>query len=227
MYTSPARKTQLITRRDRLVRAAVSRQRRSAAAARLFDILAAGFGILALSPILIVTAIAIWIEDRGPVLYISWRAGRGGRPFRFFKFRSMFRDAEARKAELLAQNESADGVIFKMKHDPRITRVGRLIRRTSIDELPQLFNVLFGDMSLIGPRPHPVKEVAEYNMDARQRLDVVPGITCSWQVEGRSDIPFNQQIVMDKKWISQRGVRFNLMLLLKTIPAVLTGRGAY
>jgi lipopolysaccharide/colanic/teichoic acid biosynthesis glycosyltransferase len=136
-------------------------------------------------------------------------------------------DAEARKAELLSQNESKDGVIFKMKDDPRITKVGRFLRRTSLDELPQLWNVFIGDMSLVGPRPPVPSEVAESTLDDRKRLDVIPGITCLWQVMGRSEIPFNEQVRLDKEYILAPGFWKDVKILLKTVPAILGGKGAY
>ncbi len=155
------------------------------------------------------------------------RIGQYGRSFCFFKFRSMYIDAEQRKQELMAQNESADGVIFKMKNDPRITPIGRFIRKTSMDELPQFLNVLFGDMSLVGPRPPVPSEVKEYSIEARKRLNVKPGLTCLWQVSGRSDIPFKEQVKLDKEYISSRSLKSDFLILLKTIPAILSGRGAY
>jgi lipopolysaccharide/colanic/teichoic acid biosynthesis glycosyltransferase len=136
-------------------------------------------------------------------------------------------DAEARKAALAKNNEMDGGVIFKMKHDPRITRVGRYIRRASIDELPQLWNVLKGDMSLVGPRPPVPSEVSQYTLSDRRRLEAKPGITCVWQVSGRSDIPFEQQVELDFAYIESQSLWMDIKLLLKTIPAVLLGRGAY
>ena len=139
----------------------------------------------------------------------------------------MYIDAEARKAELMKLNESKDGVIFKMKRDPRITPVGRFIRKFSIDELPQLFNVLFGDMSLVGPRPPLPSEVKTYSIEERKRLNVVPGITCLWQVSGRSELPFQEQMALDKQYIASRSAWKDFMILLKTIPAILSGKGAW
>lgn len=135
--------------------------------------------------------------------------------------------AEVSKAEILHKNDSADGVIFKMKNDPRITRIGRFIRKFSIDELPQLFNVLEGTMSLVGPRPPLPSEVALYTLDERKRLHIKPGITCIWQISGRSDIPFKQQVKLDEEYIRNHGVFKDVIILLKTIPAILSGRGAY
>jgi lipopolysaccharide/colanic/teichoic acid biosynthesis glycosyltransferase len=139
----------------------------------------------------------------------------------------MYIDAEQRKAALMAQNEMAGGVLFKMRHDPRITRVGRIIRRFSIDELPQLWNVLRGDMSLVGPRPALPQEVAQYRLSDRHRLLASPGITCIWQVSGRSDIPFDRQVELDVEYIHSARLSTDIQLLAKTIPAVISGRGAY
>jgi lipopolysaccharide/colanic/teichoic acid biosynthesis glycosyltransferase len=144
-----------------------------------------------------------------------------------YKFRSMYTDAEARKAELLAENEMSGGVTFKMQRDPRITRIGRFIRKASIDELPQLWNVIKGDMSLVGPRPPVPAEVDEYSLSDRRRLEVTPGITCIWQVSGRSDIPFPEQVELDVRYIESQSLLTDLKLLWQTVPAVLFGRGAY
>ena len=173
-------------------------------------------------------ALAIKLYDRGPVLFWQQRVGLNGRVFDFPKFRSMCVNAEAVRAALLAANEHGSaGVTFKMKRDPRITPIGRLIRRTSIDELPQLWSIVRGDMSLVGPRPPLVSEVARYTMKERQRLSVTPGLTCIWQVNGRSEIPFPQQVEMDINYIQQRSMGRDIMLIIKTVPAVIRGRGAY
>ena len=155
------------------------------------------------------------------------RVGRYGRHFDFYKFRSMRQDAEAQKEGLLAKNESKDGVIFKMKDDPRITKVGKFLRRTSLDELPQLWNVFIGDMSLVGPRPPVPSEVEKYTLEDRKRLDVIPGITCLWQIKGRSEIPFHEQVRLDKEYILAPSIWKDIVILLKTIPAIIGGRGAY
>jgi len=194
---------------------------------RALDCTMAGAGLLALSPLLLASAVAIKLESPGPVLFSQTRVGQGGAPFRCWKLRSMYIDAEARKSELLQENEMSGGTTFKMKRDPRITRVGRFIRKASIDELPQLWNVLVGDMSLVGPRPPVPAEVATYSAYQRQRLMTKPGITCTWQVSGRSDIPFKEQARLDIEYIMKRSLRKDLMLLLRTIPAVLLARGAY
>ncbi len=191
------------------------------------DVTCASLGILVLSPVFLVCAAVIRLESPGPVIFKQKRIGRDGRPFNFYKFRSMYIDAEQRRQELLKANESKDGVIFKMQKDPRVTRFGRFIRKFSIDELPQLFNVVVGDMSLGGPRPPLPSEVAEYTLEDRKRLTVKPGITCIWQVSGRSDIPFRQQVALDKEYIMSRSLWRDLWILLKTVPAVLTGKGAY
>lgn len=136
-------------------------------------------------------------------------------------------NADKMKDQLSEENESKDGVIFKMKNDPRITKVGKVIRKFSIDELPQLFNVLIGDMSLVGPRPPVPKEVAEYTLEDRKRLHIKPGITCIWQISGRSDIPFKQQVELDMKYISSQSLWTDMKILILTIPAVITGKGAY
>jgi exopolysaccharide biosynthesis polyprenyl glycosylphosphotransferase len=193
---------------------------------RLVDILAAFCGLLVLSPLLLLTAISISLDSPGNPLFFQTRVGKDGKTFRCWKFRSMYKDAEARKAALLKDNEMAGGVTFKMQNDPRITRIGRVIRKLSIDELPQLWNVLAGDMTLVGPRPPVPQEVAEYTPHQWRRLAVTPGITCIWQVSGRSNIPFPQQVEMDIQYINQRSLWLDLTLLLKTIPAVLTSRGA-
>lgn len=193
---------------------------------RGIDIIGSLFGLILLSPVFALTALAIKVEDRGPVFFASDRAGKWGKRFKMYKFRSMILEADQLKDDLLDQNETG-GVIFKMKHDPRITMVGRLIRKLSIDELPQLYNVLKGDMSLVGPRPHPPKEVELYTLNDRRRLDATPGLTCFWQVSGRSDINFETQVRLDVQYIESQSLWGDLKLLLKTIPAVLTGRGAY
>lgn len=194
---------------------------------RLLDILVAGPALLLLLPVFAVVALAIRLESPGPILFAQTRVGRWGKLFKMYKFRSMYQDAEARKAELLAANEMAGGVLFKMQRDPRITRVGRWIRKTSIDELPQLWNVVKGDMSLVGPRPAVPAEVDQYSLSDRRRLGAQPGITGIWQVSGRSEIPFPQQVELDVLYIESQSLWTDLKLLLLTVPAVLFGRGAY
>lgn len=194
---------------------------------RIADFIAATALLIVLSPLLLFIAVMVKITSPGPMIFSQARVGRFGRHFRFYKFRSMYVDAERRKAELMAQNESSDGVIFKMKNDPRITPFGRFIRKTSLDELPQLVNVILGDMSLVGPRPPVPSEVKEYTLEDRKRLNVIPGITCIWQISGRSEIPFSQQVMLDKNYIASRSVWVDIWILLKTIPAILIGKGAY
>jgi lipopolysaccharide/colanic/teichoic acid biosynthesis glycosyltransferase len=184
--------------------------------------------LLVLSPLFAIVAIAIRLHDGGPVLFWQRRVGRDGREFAFPKFRSMCIDAEAARAKIEAANQhGVDGVTFKMKRDPRITPVGRLIRRTSIDELPQLWCVLKGEMSLVGPRPPIPKEVARYSLADRARLSVTPGLTCIWQVSGRSEIPFPEQVRMDVRYIREQSLAKDVKLLLATVPAVIRGKGAY
>ncbi len=194
---------------------------------RSLDILVSLMLIVLLFPLFLLVSILIYMEDPGPIFYSQIRVGKDGRHFVFFKFRSMIMNADTIKKELVADNESADGVIFKMKRDPRITRIGRIIRKLSIDELPQLVNVLKGDMSLVGPRPALPSEVAEYTLDQRKRLHITPGITCIWQVSGRSDIPFSGQVQLDMDYIQSSSFLKDIMILLKTVPAVITGKGAY
>lgn len=194
---------------------------------RGIDCVGAGLGLIVLSPLFAVMALLIKLESAGPVLFSQTRVGKNGAEFRCWKFRSMYRDAEQRKQELLDQNEMIGGVTFKMKQDPRITRIGRFIRKASIDELPQLWNVFAGDMSLVGPRPPVPEEVSQYSAHERQRLVVKPGITCIWQVSGRSNIPFNEQVLMDIKYIQSRSFWLDISLMLRTIPAVLLARGSY
>ena len=195
---------------------------------RLLDVLGSVAALLMLSPLLVLTALAIKLEDpSGPVFYFQTRVGQWGRTFRFPKFRSMLSNADQLKDTLLAENQHGDSVTFKMKDDPRITRTGRIIRRFSIDELPQIFCVLRGEMSLVGPRPALPREVALYTFADRRRLDAKPGLTCIWQVSGRGDIPFPQQVMLDEQYINSKSLWMDLKLLLKTIPAVLSGRGAY
>jgi len=194
---------------------------------RFFDIVLSLLALIVLMPFFVILAIIIKLTSPGPIFFVQTRVGYFGRHFRFYKFRSMYQDAEKRKQALLAQNQSADGVIFKMKHDPRITPIGRIIRKTSIDELPQFFNVLFGDMSLVGPRPPLPSEVQQYTLEDRKRLNVKPGLTCLWQIRGRSDIPFKEQVKLDKEYIQSNSLWQDLKILIQTIPAIISGKGAY
>lgn len=192
---------------------------------RLFDLVVAILLIIVLAPLLLTVAMLICLDSPGGIFYTQTRIGKGGRYFTMWKFRSMIKNADQQKHEL--NNDMACGVLFKVKHDPRITRVGRLIRRFSIDELPQLWNVIIGDMSIVGPRPALPDEVVHYTPHQRQRLTVTPGITCLWQISGRSEISFHQQVELDLHYIAIQSLRTDMLILLKTIPAVLTGRGAY
>ena len=197
-------------------------------AKRGMDVVGSAAALLLLSPIFAVAAIIIKASDRGPVLHWQTRVGKGGRVFRFPKFRSMVVGAEAMTDSLVADNHHGDdGVTFKIPQDPRITRFGRILRKTSIDELPQFWCVLRGDMSLVGPRPPLPREVDRYTPAQRRRLDVIPGLTCIWQVSGRSDIPFERQVEMDLEYIETRTFFMDVKLLFMTIPAVINGRGAY
>ena len=194
---------------------------------RFIDILGALSGLLIFLPVFICVAVLIYSHDGGKIIFKQKRVGRWGREFDLPKFRSMVLNAEALKSQLIAQNQHKEGVTFKMKKDPRITPVGRIIRKTSIDELPQLWCVLVGDMSLVGPRPQLPKEVLSYSLSQRRRLDIKPGLTCFWQVEGRGDIPFSRQAELDIQYVDSQSVFLDILLILKTIPAVLLGKGAY
>jgi lipopolysaccharide/colanic/teichoic acid biosynthesis glycosyltransferase len=180
-----------------------------------------------LLPLFATVAALIKWTDGGPALFWQRRVGRWGREFWFPKFRSMVVNAEQLKDQLLKQNDHKDGVTFKMKRDPRVTWIGRIIRKLSIDELPQLWCVLKGDMTLVGPRPPVPREVAKYTLADRRRLDVTPGLTCIWQVSGRGNIPFPRQVELDVEYIEGRSTWLDVKLMLHTIPAVLTGKGAF
>lgn len=193
---------------------------------RLLDQTIASLAIIALSPVFLATAIAIKATSKGPVFFQQERVGYRGETFQILKFRSMYTDAEARRAALLTESER-EGVCFKLKKDPRITAVGRFIRRFSIDELPQLLNVLRGDMSLVGPRPALPCEVAQYPTPALRRLNAVPGITGIWQVSGRAEIGFDRMVAMDVAYLRSKSLLLDLVLLFMTARAVVSGRGAY
>lgn len=194
---------------------------------RIVDVIVSSFALIAISPILIAAGLAIKLTSPGPVIFKQMRAGRGGIPFPFFKLRSMYVDAEERRKALESENDHDDGPIFKMRHDPRITPVGRILRRLSIDELPQLYNVLRGDMTLIGPRPPTLDEVENYEPWQRKRLDITGGLTCIWQVSGRSEVGFEEWVRMDIEYQRKRSILFDMRLVMKTFGAVLSGRGAY
>jgi lipopolysaccharide/colanic/teichoic acid biosynthesis glycosyltransferase len=194
---------------------------------RAFDFTVACVALFFLWPVMAFTALAIKMDSPGPVLFKQKRVGKWGSTFLCFKFRSMYIDAEARKTELLAQNEVGGDVMFKMKDDPRVTRVGRLIRKLSIDELPQLLNVVRGEMRLVGPRPPVPSEVAQYEFDQRRRLNAIPGITGLPQISGRSNLSFTRWVELDLKYIEEQSLLKDVEILLKTIPAVVFSRGAY
>ena len=194
---------------------------------RAIDIVGSVGLIVLFSPLMLVVAILIKLTDGGPVIFWQERVGKWGRVFRFPKFRSMVVGAEALRDKLEELNEHGKGAVtFKIKNDPRVTWIGRLIRRASIDELPQIWNVLIGEMSLVGPRPPLPKEVEKYTLDDRRRLDVKPGLTCLWQVQGRAEIPFKQQVELDVEYIQNQSVSTDVKLLAKTLPAVIKGKGA-
>jgi lipopolysaccharide/colanic/teichoic acid biosynthesis glycosyltransferase len=194
---------------------------------RLLDVTVATTALICLAPFLAVTAFLIKLHDGGPVFFWQTRVGRGGREFPFPKFRSMVVNAERLKDQLAARNDHDDSITFKMKRDPRITPIGRFIRKFSVDELPQLWCVLAGDMTLVGPRPALPREVACYLPSDFRRLEVVPGLTCIWQVSGRGDLPFERQLELDIHYIEHQSLWLDLYLLVMTVPAVLLGKGAY
>jgi lipopolysaccharide/colanic/teichoic acid biosynthesis glycosyltransferase len=193
---------------------------------RLVDLLGASAALLLGLPLFCVVALAIKLEDGGPIFFRQTRVGKDGRRFQMYKFRSMTPNAEALKAGLMGQNEMPGGVLFKIRRDPRVTRVGRICRRMSIDELPQILNVIRGDMSLVGPRPPVPSEVMLYDPHQRRRLDATPGITCLWQVSGRNEIDFTGQVRLDIEYIERQTFAMDLAILVRTLPAVLSGRGA-
>ncbi len=202
------------------------KKRYSDATKRTLDMAIALLALILLGPLAAAICLFITLEDRGSPFFKQTRIGEDGKPFKIWKFRSMYSDAEARKIELSKLNER-DSVCFKMKDDPRITTIGKFIRRASIDELPQIFNVLTGDMSIVGPRPALPNEVLTYGQKERQRLDGKPGITCTWQVSGRADIPFEEQVELDLEYLKKKSLWQDIKLIFKTIPAVISGKGAY
>lgn len=193
---------------------------------RAVDIAGAALGLVIISPIMLIVAITIKIESKGPIIFKQQRCGIGGKPFTFYKFRSMVNDAEDKKIHLWELNER-EGPVFKIANDPRLTSIGKFIRRWSIDEVPQLFNVLIGDMSLVGPRPPTLDEVPGYDNWQNRRLDVKPGITCIWQVYARHNKCFDTWVRMDIEYARRLSLLFDLKILLKTLPAVLSGKGAH
>lgn len=193
---------------------------------RVFDVVMSLVALIVLLPVFLVTAIAIWAEDRGPVIFLQKRNGLNGEVFRMYKFRSMCVDAPNMHKELLKMNE-LDGPAFKLKDDPRVTKVGRFIRKTSIDELPQLINILKGEMSIVGPRPLPTYETEQCTDYQRQRLLIKPGLTCYWQCSGRNDIPFDEWMELDLKYIEEASFWVDLKIIFMTVEAVICGKGAY
>lgn len=194
---------------------------------RMFDIICSLIAIIVLSPLFLILAIGVKISSKGPIIYSSIRYGKNGKPFKFYKFRSMYVDADERLAELIDKDDgNSGGIRFKAKDDPRITSFGKFIRKTSLDELPQLFNVLNGTMTIVGPRPALSREIDLYNDYQKQRMLVKQGITCIWQCSGRSNIDFDGQVKMDLDYITKRGFFYDIWLILKTIPAVLFHKGA-
>jgi len=196
------------------------------ASKRAFDLVGGAAIALLLVPVVPLVALMIRFDSEGPVFYRQDRVGKGGRLFKFYKFRSMRVDSDRMRAELESRNELT-GPVFKIKDDPRVTAVGQFLRRSSLDEIPQIFNVLKGDMSIVGPRPALPGEVAKYEAWHRRRLEVKPGITCLWQVAGRSQLNFDEWMRLDIEYMSRRSLGTDLAIFLKTIPAVIARRGAY
>lgn len=193
---------------------------------RVFDVVLSSILLLLLFPFFLIVAVLVKLTSRGPVLYKSERIGLCGEPFLFIKFRSMYVDAEGRRAALASDNEKS-GPIFKMKSDPRITSIGGFLRKYSIDELPQFISVFRGEMSMVGPRPPIRSEVVQYDETAKRRLTVKPGMTCYWQVMGRSDLDFDEWMELDNRYIDEMSFSTDLKILAKTPAAVLRGKGAY
>ena len=193
---------------------------------RTLDMVVSAAALILLLPLLALIALLIRLDSPGPILFVQRRVGQGGREFHVFKFRSMYQDAEKRLDTVLAGNERS-GPVFKMRQDPRITRMGRPLRRCSLDEMPQLINVLCGEMSLVGPRPALPREVALYTPEQQGRLSVTPGLTGLWQVSGRANLSFEESIALDLEYVRRQSVGLNVLLILRTVPAVLTGHGAY
>ena len=193
---------------------------------RFLDVVLCVSSLLCLLPFFLLIALGIALTSPGPILFVQTRVGKGGRTFSMLKFRSMYQDAEQRRADV-EQLSDRDGVCLKVRRDPRITPLGRILRRCSLDELPQLLNVLIGDMSLVGPRPALVDEVAAYPEHAHRRHNVLPGITGLWQVSGRADIGFDEMIALDLEYVQRVSFVTDAVILLRTVSAVFTGKGAY
>jgi exopolysaccharide biosynthesis polyprenyl glycosylphosphotransferase len=193
---------------------------------RALDILGASVALVIFSPVMLLAAVAVRLTSSGPVVFVQERYGLNKRRFKMFKFRTMVQNAEALQSQLEKNNE-AQGPVFKIKNDPRVTSIGRFLRKTSIDELPQLFNVLRGEMSLVGPRPLPERDVSRFaESSLLRRFSVKPGLTCLWQISGRSNTQFDNWIRQDLQYIDQWSLGLDIAILLKTVPAVIKGRGA-
>ncbi|MCB2306809.1 exopolysaccharide biosynthesis polyprenyl glycosylphosphotransferase [Clostridium estertheticum] len=192
---------------------------------RVIDVIGSLSGVILISPVMIIVAIWIKIDSKGPVFFAQSRVGRDGKKFMMYKFRSMCSDAECLLGKLKNENEMS-GPMFKMKDDPRITKVGKFVRKTSIDELPQLFNILKGEMSLVGPRPSLPKEVVQFTSFQKRRLIAKPGLTCYWQVRGRSDISFEEWMEMDVEYIEERNTWIDIILIFKTVGVLFGDEGA-
>jgi exopolysaccharide biosynthesis polyprenyl glycosylphosphotransferase len=208
------------------IRPQLAENRAYAAAKRVFDVVAAVVGLLLFLPLLVYIAVMVKLESPGPIFFRQTRVGRDGKLFACYKIRSMVANAEDLKQRYAHLNE-AEGAAFKIRKDPRVTRVGKFVRRSSLDEFPQLFNVLRGDMSIVGPRPQIPEEVAQYTPEQRERLWVKPGITCLWQVSGRNDVDFEEWMRLDREYIRRRSWKLDIWILLRTLPAVIARRGAY
>lgn len=193
---------------------------------RCMDIVLSVFALIIFSPLMIIVVFAILLEDGGPVIYKQKRNGLKGKVFWIYKFRSMCKDAEVKHSKLLKYNE-LDGPAFKMKNDPRLTRVGRIIRKVSIDELPQFINIIKGEMSIVGPRPLPIYETKQCTPYQRQRLIVKPGLTCYWQCSGRNNISFDEWMEMDLKYLKEESLLVDALIILLTVKAVITTKGAF
>lgn len=203
----------------------IANQNRYEKIKRFFDICLSAAALVVLSPLLLVIAILIYLEDKGPVIYSQTRIGKDGRAFKLYKFRSMCVDADERLRDLQKLNER-DGPVFKIRDDPRVTKVGKFIRKTCIDELPQLVNIIKGDMSIVGPRPPLPNEVEQYNSYQKQRLLVVPGLTCYWQIQKGEETTFDEWVELDLKYIKERSILLDFRLILLTFKVILSGKGA-
>lgn len=203
----------------------IANQNRYEKIKRFFDICLSTAALVVLSPLLLVIAILIYLEDKGPVIYSQTRIGKDGRAFKLYKFRSMCVDADERLRDLQKLNER-DGPVFKIRDDPRVTKIGKIIRKTCIDELPQLVNIIKGDMSIVGPRPPLPNEVEQYNSYQKQRLLVVPGLTCYWQIQKGEETTFDEWVELDLKYIKERSILLDFRLILLTFKVILSGKGA-